>query len=201
LVQKRAKVEAGEKRVEAMDEDEKATIRARAEEGRQEAWTKRLEQAVVNRNIDVAMKEAALRAKVYERWLQTMYPALLAASCIKTCQGLSPGAKKNFEKAVKQCLDAKVFARPLWIPELWKTNEKLTTQWKAVKPYYGGTALRSIRCGLPFEEIIKREAGTSLGARNPNEMLWILLKKSVPLARRIFSEATSWTPHEIAAPK
>ena len=96
LDQKRAKVEAEEKRIEAMDEDEKATIRARAEEGRQEAWTKRLEQAVVKRNLDVAMKEEAQRSKVFERWLQTMYPALLAASCIETCQGLSPGAKKNF---------------------------------------------------------------------------------------------------------
>jgi len=195
--QKRAKVIAEEKRLESMDADEQKTIRLRAEEGVLEAKRKVLEQKIANKYVDIARKEEADRAKVYDRWLQTMYPTLLADRCMSVFGAMSPSAKKNYELTVKKMLETKVFARPIWIHNLWKTNEKLTTQWKSTKPYAGGGVLRSIRCGLLFEEIIKREAHTSLGERNPNEMLWTLLEKSVPLARRIFSEATSWTPMKL----
>ena len=156
-----------------------------------EAKMKHLQQVLRNKEAEDAWKQAKLHAKVFQRWLQTAFPALLADRCISVFKDLSKSAKKNYEAAVKDMYLTKAFERPVWIPPLWTPDNALTTQWLAVKPFSGGGVPRSIRCGEPFEAIIDREAPQPFNARNGPDMLLKLLEKCVPCARKIFSGHTS----------
>ena len=127
-------------------------------------------------------------AQAYERWLQTVFPAMLADQCISVFRDMNKKAKKKYKAAVEEKIADKVFERPLWIPDLWKPNKTLTKQWGCVvKPYFGRCQIpRNIRCGEPFNAIIDREAPQAIGAKNAKDMLFILLEKCVPCARKIF---------------
>ena len=183
---KRAKQFIEEERLAAHNGEELKTIRARQEEATLEARRKVLQQVIVNREDLAARKQIQLRAKVYQRWLQTTYPAILADRCISVFQGISKIAKKNFEAAVKDMYQTKTFERSVWIPPLWKPDNALTTQWVAAKPFTSGEVLRPIRCGEPFEAIIDREAPHPLKARNAPYMLWTFLSKCVPMRSQDF---------------
>ena len=128
-----------------------------------------------------------LREKLYQRWLQTVFPAMLADRFISDFKRLSAGAKKNFGDGVKHLIRTGVFERPVWINDLWGADNSLTHQWLCVKPWNGGPYVRSVRCGLPFAAIIDREAPQPVAGRNVQGMFSTLLSKCVPHARDIFS--------------
>ena len=57
-----------------------------------------------------------------------------------------------------------------------------------VQPLAGGPR-RQVRCGLPFQELLDKEAPQSIIGRDPVDALYRLFSACVPYARRVFANA------------
>ena len=186
---KRAKKIQEEERIEAKSAEELKQRKVQQEELVLEARRKCLAQALINRQDHAAKKQREFHAKVFQRWFQTTYPAILVDRCIEVFKNMSKDAKTHFAKTVQHMIISKAFTRPLWIPNLWSPDHTFTKEWDKVKDYSGGGGLRSIRCGTEFAAIIHREVGqSSTLARNAPDMF-------STLCRKIFSG--NWQPMKL----
>jgi hypothetical protein len=104
---------------------------------------------------------------------------------------MSAGAKKGFEKEVSSLLGTHTLKRQLFIKDLWVSDISLTVSWSNTPSFTGGPR-RSVRCGLPFQELVDRVAPRSMFAQDPVETLFLLFSACVPCARRVFTDA--YTP-------
>ena len=78
---KRGKLDAAEEQLAAHNGDEKNAFAKLAEEAVLAQQTKLLERVIANRD-HAAAQEGEHKKNVYQRWLQTMYPAILADRCV-----------------------------------------------------------------------------------------------------------------------
>ena len=177
-------------RLAAKDIEKVKTMRAQAEEAAAEARMKELDKKVVLLRDRLAMQQQAKFQKAYERWLQTVYPALVAERCIAIANALSPKAKDGYKRECKRMLAMGLCDRPVFCPDLWETNVEFTHQWSQIKAFIGG-AVRSVRCGLNFETLIDKHASPALHGRDTVAMLYCLLSACVPSARKMFVNSFS----------
>jgi len=182
---KRQREAAEEERLAAKDLEDAKLIRAHAEQSAANARLASLRQIIVNRRDAEARKQTEVLHRAQARWLQTQYPALLARRCIDTLRGLSRRAMGGFDREVGRQLELRTFERQLFIKDLWVPDKSLTLEWSKVEPFAGGTR-RQVRCGLPFQELIDKEAPQHILGRDPVEQLYKLFSACVPHARRVF---------------
>ena len=183
---KRRREAVEEDRLAAKDLEETKLIRAKAEQAAAEARLACLRQIIVNRRDAEARKQTDVLQRAQERWLQTQYPALLARRCIDTLRGLSRNARGGFEREVGRQLELRTFERQLFIKDLWVSDKSLTLEWSMVQPLSGGPR-RQVRCGVPFQELIDKEAPQHILGRDPVDQLDRLFSACVPRARRVFA--------------
>ena len=188
---KRLRMALEEERLAANDLEERKLIRARAEQAASEARLASLRQTIVNRRDAQARKRAEVVERIFQRWLQTQYPALLARRCIIILRGMSPAAKDGFDRQMRKLLKDRTFERQLFVKDLWSPDKSLTLEFSHTAPFTGGPR-RSVRCGLPFQELVDQEAPKTHFGHDPVETLYKLFSACVPLARRVFTGA--YTP-------
>ena len=181
-----------EERLAAKDLEETKVIRARAEQAAAEARLESLRQIILNRRDAEARRHAEVVERAFRRWLQTQFPALLARRCILILRGMSADAKKGFEREVSSLLGTRTLRRQLFIKDLWVSDRTLTSEWCNTPSFTGGGPRRSVRCGLPFQELLDREVPRSMFGQDPVETLFRLFSACVPCARRLFTDA--YTP-------
>jgi hypothetical protein len=172
-------------RLAAKDLEATKTIRAQADKAAQEAKVVQLKLQVQNRREDAARKRMEIIEKAYQRWLQTVYPLMIANKCIILYRGLSVAAKKGFEKEVRGCIDDHSFERPLHIMDLWVADPSLSLRWAEMKcPHKWPN--RVVRCGLQFQALIDKEDPMHHGmSHDPQQALLKLVSACVPHARAI----------------
>ena len=185
---KRRRDAVEEERLAAKDLEETKLIRAKAEQAAAEVRLAALKHIILNRRDAEARKQAEVMERARQRWLQTTYPVLLARRCIDTYRGLSKGAKTGFGKTVCSLLAARTFERQLFITDLWESDKSLTLQWSHTTPFTGGPR-RPVRCALPFQELVDKEAPQTRFAHDPVDALLRLFSACVPEARRVFAGA------------
>ena len=177
-------------RLAAKNLEETKLLRAKAEQAAAEARLATLRQIIVNRRDADARKRTEAIQRAQDRWLQTQFPALLARRCIETVRGLSKVARAGFDHEVCRQLQAGTFERQLFIKDLWIADKSLTLEWSMVQPLSGGQR-RQVRCGLPFQELLDKEAPQTLFGRDPVAALFRLYSAIVPLERRVFAGTLS----------
>ena len=190
---KRRRAALEDERLAAKDLEETKVIRAKAEQATAEARLAALRQIILNRRDAEARKHAQVTERAFQRWLQTQFPAQLARRCISILRGMSAGAKKGFEREVSSLLGTHTLKRQLFIKDLWVSDSSLTLAWSTAPSFTGGPR-RSVRCGLPFQELVDKVAPRSrtMFAQDPVETLFLLFSACVPCARRVFTDA--YTP-------
>ena len=123
-----------------------------------------------------------------EVWLQTQYPALLARRCIDFVRRLSKDDKAGFDDGIFAHLKAHTFERQLFINDLWIADKSLTHEWSTVSPFCGGP-LRQVRCGLPFQELLDKEAPKNALGYDAVDTLYRLFSATVISPRQVFAGA------------
>jgi hypothetical protein len=182
---KRRCEEAEVERLAAKDIEETKKLRAQADKAAQEAKVVQLKLIVQNRREDAARKRMEFTEKAYQRWLQTVYPLIIADKCIILYRGLSVATKKGFEKEVRACIEDHSFERPLHIFDLWVADPSLSIRWAEMKcPHKGPN--RVVRCGLQFQALLDKECPIYHGmSHDPELALLKLVSACVPHARTI----------------
>ena len=146
-----------------------------------------LEQRLANKKYEDDKKLAKHRAKEYQCWLQTKFPAELAVRCITNFQSLIRQKKKLLQENVWGRNQSGEFEAFRVVPERWRCDDTLTAHWCNTKCVYGGSAKNSVRCGTPFLHIIEQYAPQGKHTKVPQAMLMTLFEKCVPHARKIFA--------------
>ena len=101
---------------------------------------------------------------------------------------MTAGAKTNFEREVKRLLGTHTLKRQLFIKDLWESDSSFTLAWSNIPPFTGGPP-RTVRCGLPFQELVDEKAPRTAFAQDPVHTLFLLFSACVPCARRVFTDA------------
>ena len=125
------------------------------------------------RDIDLA------RAK----WLQTTYPLQLAEELLDLAAALSPIARKNFDKTIRDAFRGGFFKRRLVVPDLWEVNNAALIRVKAVKHPGGGSY--NVRCTATFQQFLRQREFDRGGC--PLATFTLLLQAVVPHAINIFT--------------
>ena len=185
---KKRKVAAEEERLSAKTAEEAKARKAEADAIRAKALQATQEQILINRrDMDERNKMKALQ-RANDKWLQTVYPALLARKCINFYKGLSTPARRGWCRHVDGLLSSRIFSRQLFIQDLWKADKAFTQEFCMVKPFTLGQQ-RQVRCGLQFQELIDKEAPKDIiDGRDPVVLLERLWAKCIPYATKIFTD-------------
>ena len=130
--------------------------------------------------------------KAQQRWLQTEYPVEIARRCIDTFRKTSKRTRKAFDQDIHKHLAEGTFQRHVYIRDLWVPEKSLTKEWSTTKPLEPiGGPRRRVLCGLPFMELIDKEASKGFFGANPVETLYRLFILCVPKAREVFKDHNS----------
>ena len=183
---KSAKRYKEEERIAAREEQNQKIREQQQEEALRRERRLMMEQKLANKKYEDEKRIAKFRAKEYQCWLQTKFPAELADRCISVFKAMTKSQKKQLEQNVYCRWQTREFDRFRVIPELWKWDKTLTTHWFSTTSYNGGSGSKSIQCGEPFLAIIDRYAPQRT-VKVPQAMLMTLLEQCVPHAKKVFA--------------
>ena len=187
---KRRKEALEVERLAGKDFEEAKSHRANAELALVLGRRENLRQTLLVRRDADFRKQQALAEKAHQRWLQTEYPVTLARQCIDTCRALSPAAQQCMAEVIRVKCHDRVFDRCLYIRDPWEQDKSVTREWCQAKPFVGG-GIRSVRCGIPFLDVIDRYAPPHLHAKDAVDTLRRLLAECVPHSSKIFAHSFS----------
>ena len=188
---KRRRLAIEEERKATIDLEDRKKATALAEEAALKVRLAALEQTMLNRQDADARRQAAIREREHQRWLQQTFPVELAKRCIAYFAGLRSKGKKAFQSDVSELLHDGVFNRHVVVPDLWEpfTGPNASPEWAVVAPFLGGPR-RQVRCGLPFQDLLQEHVPEDRLNTDANETLARLFKLIVPRARDIFASLT-----------
>jgi hypothetical protein len=81
---------------------------------------------IVNKREAISRKDVEVAEKAFQRWLQTVYPVMVADNCIFTYGALSSLAEKFLDDEVRALIKSGRFERPSYIGDLWASDTSLT---------------------------------------------------------------------------
>ena len=201
LAQKQSLEQAAKRRLERQEEsrraanedEERKRATARAQLELQEAKRACLEQALRNREDAERRRVAAARAKAIQRWLQTEYPAQLAARMIAFYRGMRGDVRENYKKMVDDMISARWFSRlPANIPLLWNTDDSFNFPWCRMTPPHGGP-LHGVRCSAQFNTVLGTYYQETFAAkRNAEGAMLEVFKQCIPKPSQIFAPPVSF---------
>ena len=163
------------------------TLRANAEQAKEEARLAALRQALENRRDLQNRRYEELVEKTFQRWLQTQYPTQLARRIISFWRKMTVPTRKTFEGHITKALKERTFQRQVYVKDLWTADRSLTLDWSRTESWTGGRC--SVRCSLMFQEMLDEVAPKSMFDHDPVETLYKLFLACVPSARRVFTDS------------
>ena len=194
-VNKRRKALRDEERKAEKDLEQQKIIRLQQEKAAEEARCANLQQMIVNRRDAEARRRAEQLNKAEQRWLQTIYPSLLARSCFKymgRANAKKDGDKKWWFDRISEYITEKGCTRTLYLPEIWVDDPKLTQNYAKMQPFNGGP-LRYVKCSMAMRDVLEGVCpAPSLGDPDPVTALRSLFRKCFPHAERIFINGTQY---------
>jgi len=190
---KRRKELQEERRLAANEEEARKQETAKAQERVAAVKYMALEKLLENKKAAEKQREESAKAKEHSRWLQTVFPAMVAAVHITDANKMSPACKRTLEKSVRSWLAQGFFKRILYIPDLWTVDNSLLISVGQVQEPAQSRRSHGVRCsGTLWHEIQKLHGGDHVaGPPNPLQGLIWLLKAFVPHHKDVFAGAYS----------
>ena len=92
--------------------------------------------------------------------------------------------RDEFKKSIARKHSRGLFERPLFPPFLWQADKSLTNEWTTERNE--GLGKITYRCGLAFEDLIRKETRLEHFAKDPEKTMGQLLAKCIPWSECIF---------------
>jgi len=189
---KRRKEREAEIRLSANEDEARKARVAKAQQAAAQARTQALKHVIENRRAAKQHQTEAIKAKEDSRWLQTVYPAQLAARYISDHKLLKDTCKAEMKKRLRTYLNDKFFTRHVYIPDLWAVDTSLLITFCQVQEPGGVKRQHWVRCSAHFENEVKKVFVDKIGSGpDPVGALKALFRAFVPLADEIFVGAYS----------